>query len=305
MSHPALRCAAAALLFAACTRTPDAAPDAGRPAAASDDDDVKPVYAATPGVPDALAARLCQILQRLPEERRAACCGSAPFFAIATECDRVLSSALRSKAISIDAAALERCGAAMDRGHRGCEWVGPGSQQVPSDCRRLLQGARGVGKACRSSLECAANLRCSGLGPTQAGVCAPARRNGEPCNTAVDPLAVYARQEIEDVHPECAGSCSHFRCVARGAAGAVCNLSGQCEGGLHCAAGKCAAGAWAAVGDPCTGGGCAAEARCIAGVCALPKPTGASCSKDEECLGGCVSGDGGRRCAIACTPLPR
>lgn len=274
-------------------------------ALAGDDDDrrVRPVYPASPGQEDPVARTLCEALHTLPETRKQQCCklGAAPAI-LTQECVRVVSAAVRNKkAVGLNAAAVERCAAALDQAHRGCDWVGPWEKILPAECAGLFAGRWTQGEPCSSSLECAKGLRCRGVGPTQAGVCAPPRGEGEPCGTAVDPLAVYARQDDEGDHPECDGFCgTSHRCFPRVPVGGACTLRRECGSDAHCAAGRCAPGSLAALGEACLGGGCE-KGRCIDSRCAMPRLSGAACVTDEQCAGACLAPDGGARvCGMIC-----
>jgi hypothetical protein len=260
------------------------------------EDEVRSVYPTQAGAAAPLAQRLCAALHEVPAQRRAECCGGAPLLLVAGECVRTLSAALASKAVKLEPSAVDACAQAMEQAHAGCEWVGPEAPPVPAACLGLLEGTLASGARCRSSLECAAGLRCHGVGPTDTGVCSAPAEAGQPCAYSVDALATYTRQvTLEARHPECAGHCFKRRCMANVAAGGACVLTEQCGPGQHCAGSQCAEGAVAQLGQPCVNGGCGEGARCFQGLCATPKPTGASCERDAECLGGCVKPDGGRQ----------
>jgi hypothetical protein len=278
-----------------------AAPDAGTPSPveareARAEDEVHSVYSTQPAQPAPLAQRLCAALHEVPARRRAECCGGAPMLLVEGECVRTLSAALASKAVKLEPSAVEACAQAMEKSHAGCEWVGPEALPVPASCLGLLEGTLAAGARCRSSLECMEGLRCHGVGPTDMGVCGAASEVGQPCAFSVDSLSTYTRQvTLEELHPECQGHCFKRRCVANVAAGGACLLPEQCGPGHHCAGGQCAEGAVAQLGQPCVSGACEEGARCIQGTCATPKPPGAACERDGECLGGCVRPDGGRQ----------
>jgi len=307
---PRVRPFALLLLLAAscgpCARKPPPPPSQDEALAAltgdAGEEEVRPVYAGAPGPPDPVARKLCEALHALPEARKAECCKSGAAPAILTEeCARIVSAAVRSKAVVLDAASVERCAATMAQTHQGCDWLGPWEAALPAECAGLFAGHRPKGQLCRSSLECAKGLRCRGVGPTQSGVCAPPRSAGEPCSTAVDPLAVYARQDDERDHPECDGYCgTSHRCFPRVPEGGACALRRECGPHAHCAAGKCAPGPLAGLGKACVGGACEAG-RCIDGICAVPRPRGAACNSDEQCLGACLNPDGGAGvCGVSC-----
>lgn len=270
------------------------------------EDEVRSVYPTQAGASAPLAQRLCAALHEVPAQRRAACCGGSPMLLVAGECVRTLSAALASKAVKLEPAAVEACAQAMEKAHAGCEWVGPEAPPAPAACQGLIQGALASGARCRSSLECAEGLRCQGVGPTDTGLCGAPAGTGQPCAYSVDALATYTRQALlEEQHPECQGHCFKRRCVDDVPLGGACVLAEQCGPGLHCAGSQCAEGVVAQLGKPCVNGGCEAGARCFQGTCATPKPAGASCERDGECLGGCGKPDGGRlgTCGPRCEAL--
>jgi len=288
----------------------EAPPDAGAAISPEQneraEDEVRPVYPTQAGAPSPLAQRLCGALQELPARRRAECCGGSPGSLLTGECVRMLGAALSSGAVKLEAPAVDACVQALEQAHQGCEWIGPQAPPVPSACLGILRGTLASGARCRSSLECAEGQRCHGVGPTDTGVCGPPGAPGQLCALSVDALATYTRQDtLDEAHPECQGHCSKRLCAEPVARGGACVHEGQCAPGLHCAEGKCAEGERAGLGQPCVNGGCQEGARCIQGVCATPKPTGAACERDGECLGGCVRPDGGRAgtCGPRCDAL--
>jgi hypothetical protein len=259
---------------------------------------VRPVYETT-GPVNARAARLCQALYALPEERRAACCASQPGVVLAEACTGILSAALHSQALVLEAMRLEACTAALASAYRGCDWVGPFGPTFPKDCQGLFTGQRRAGEGCRSSLECAGTLLCAGAGPTDVGRCSPPGEKGTSCSTAVDALATYTRQDAERLHPPCRGLCQRHICEAAVADGARCKTSEQCGRGHRCAEGQCAEGV-AEAGQRCSGGDCAAGLRCVNGSCFAPLGEGSACMSDFECRGGCLAVAGSRRCGVRC-----
>lgn len=318
-------CSIAALAFAlACSRKPAAppapaagapavgmpapavgTPAAGAPAAAApvdpeeqkpppgteglpSDDEVKPVYSAFAGAPLPLAQKLCGALHDLPVQRRAACCKSNPGLSFGGECVKIVSAALRSGGVALDAAAVDRCVAAQEKALDGCSWVGGNALPLVPECDGLLTGRRKANEVCRSSLECGEGLRCSGVGPLNPGRCAAPAAAGQVCLIAVDSLSVYSREELDAHHPECNGFCGHHKCEAAQAVGAACSLPSQCGPKNHCDGKKCVAGPTAAKGEPCTGETCAAGLRCVGAKCVQPKSDGDKCASDLECLGGCL-----------------
>ncbi|MCK6544805.1 hypothetical protein L6R52_02985 [Myxococcota bacterium] len=306
-------------LAAACTRTPTeptpatatvAEPATRTPARSGDDKEydtsVRPVYAATASV-DPLVTRVCEALHGLPRKRRAACCSEQPGVVLTSECERNLGAAFASKALTLDPRAVAACETAMADAHAGCDWVGPWSPELPTACRGLVEGTLELGAKCRSSLECRDGLRCLGAGPTDPGVCGPPLAAGRMCSTAVDTLAVYARQDdFEKTHPSCRGYCERNRCLDSLPIGGKCSNNSECGTGNRCAEGKCVEGSFAPEGAACLGGDCAPGLRCTAGRCVAPKPLGAECSSDTECLAGCVIPDGATRgtCAMRCAGFP-
>jgi hypothetical protein len=280
---------------------PDAGPAISSEQKSSDDDEVRPVYPTRGGEPSPLAQRLCEAILEIPAKRRASCCEGSPGMLLTGECVRMLSAAFASGAVKLEASAVDACAQAMQQAHQGCEWIGPQAPPIPAACLGIMRGTLTVGAKCRSSLECSEGHNCQGVGPTDPGVCRPPRTAGEICAISVDPLATYTRQDtLEETHPECQGHCSRRLCADPVALGGACTFEAECAPGLHCAAGKCAEGALAALGQACVNGGCANGARCIQGACAPPKPAGAACEFDGECLGGCIKPGGGR--AGTCGP---
>lgn len=299
------RLALAALLAVVCscsrkhTEVP-APPAAGRQSAAAPqpdlaapesplpgDEEIKPVYSDFAGAALPLAQKLCAALYELPEARKTACCSAKPGSTISGECARVLSAALRSGSVQLEAAAVDRCAAAQERTLSGCSWVGPFSPPAAPECEGLLTGHRKRGEVCRSSLECGEGLHCLGVGPLNAGKCGPPFPDGHACLTAVDSLATYAREDADLHHPECSGFCGHRKCMPVAAPGAACRIARECSRGQHCDGVKCVAGEVAAAGESCTGGACARGLSCLEGKCAAPKADGAPCKVDAECRGAC------------------
>jgi len=271
-----------------------------------EEDDVRPVYPMQAGAPSPLAQRLCEAIQELPAKRRASCCESTPGLLLTGECVRMLSAALASGAVKLEASAVDACVQAMEQAHQGCDWIGPGTLPTPAACLGLVRGTLASGARCRSSLECVEGLRCHGVGPTDPGVCGAPGGTGQLCAISVDPLAAYLRQDtLDEARPECQGHCFRRQCADPVALGGACGLEEQCGPGLHCSEGKCAQGERAGLGQPCANGGCEEGARCVLGVCATPKPTGAACERDAECQGGCVRPDGGQggMCGPRCDAL--
>ncbi len=305
-SSVALACVFAAVLTGCPKGGGDAASDSGAIAARADssgdanagevveDDDIRAVYPDDAGPPDPVVRRFCAALHDLPEQRRDACCATTPALVLTGECTRTLTAAIGFKAVSIASADVDACEQAMQTAYAGCEWVGPFPPEVPAACLGVVKGQLPVGRRCRSSLECAADMRCHGVGPTATGRCGAPSADGEKCGGSADALAGYTRQNDTDArHPECKGWCERTKCAAKVAVGGACSLGSACGEGKLCVAGKCAVAAPAKVGEACPGEACETGAQCIKGKCQARKTAGATCAADFECLGGCVKGDAG------------
>jgi hypothetical protein len=228
-------------------------------------DAVTSVAAASPAsepAPDqsALAARVCDLLQRAPAQRRAACCGSGSSRHFAVECEQALGAALSRGSVQLDLDALAQCAAAVAQERDGCDWVTPSQPLPPAACRSLTRGSVPEAGSCRSSLECAGALHCRGGTASEPGHCAAPEPDGSACHAPVDALATYLfAAELERSHPTCSGSCS---------------LTTQ----------RC---------DAATAG------REAVAVTRRAQP-GDACRSDFDCqLGGCVEGVCGMKCAIS------
>jgi hypothetical protein len=276
----------------------DAGPDADT------EEDVRPVYPADEHAPvDPIAARFCGVLNETGEARRSSCCNDKPGIVITKECVRMLSTSLRDKAVTLAAADVDRCDTALKKTLEGCDWVGPFPPELPSECLGLVHGTLPAGKVCRSSLECAADQRCHGAGPTTRGKCGPAKPDGAICGSSVDTLATYTRQTSTDaLHLECKGYCNRHECATALAAGAACMTSLQCGSGKQCIKRKCATAAPNKLGESCPGQVCEPPSQCISGKCIAKKEKGEACTQDFECRAGCVRGDGSTKgtCAMKC-----
>ncbi len=304
-STPAGPDAGVAHMSGSVTASGDAAADA---AAASGGDDVEPVYPVEANAaPVPLAEKLCNALTTLPEKKRAECCHAKPSVVITVECTRQLSAAIRHDAIALDEKDVDACIAAFDKTLEGCDWVGPFPPGPPAACQGIFKGKLAAGQRCRSSLECAGELRCKDLGPTAPGKCAPAGVGEETsCGGTVDSLATYARQnDVDKRHPECKDRCIKHKCQKPVDDGGACLISNDCQDGMQClpAAGpkqkngqaprKCVAGkAPSKEGEPCPGDVCEGSFQCIRGKCTMKKAGGEACTDDFECRGGCLR-DGG------------
>jgi len=258
-------------------------------------DDVRPVFSGDPKAVDPKVKAWCEGLHQAPAERRAACCSKGVSAHFADECTRVVSLAVEAKTVTMGDPS--ECLAALTAAHAGCEWVGPNDVDVPEVCQRVLVGRIAAGQRCRSTLECTAGLHCRGAGPTASGVCAPPGGEGMACELSVDVLSSYTRARARRT-PECEGACQRHRCEAV-VDGGACTLDAQCPRGQRCA-GTCVAGERGSSGEACVPGGCDEGLRCVAGHCVAPLPSGAACTSDVECRGGCRAVDGGRVCGPAC-----
>lgn len=290
--------AGALVVFVLRQHAPDERPELG---AAAEDNPVSPVYPAEVGEVPALVERLCEVLHGLPKRRRAECCQRQPGVIVTGECVRNLAGALADGAVMLSEQDVSVCETAMTSAHQGCEWVGPHPPEVPEACLGILRGARKKDDSCRSSLECQHGLRCIGAGPTDQGRCLRPPANGALCNTAVDTLAVYVRQDdFERRHPACAdGFCDRNRCVEKIRSGGACKANEQCLVG-RCAEGRCVDEPTADEGEPCLGGDCIEGTRCVEGACVELKPIGAECTKQAECRAACVEG----KCNLGCDEAP-
>jgi hypothetical protein len=289
-------------------------PDAAALASASGgkgEDEVRPVYPLLKGEPEPAARKLCAALHEVPARAKAACCQGTSGSSLASLCEGVVTAALRAGAVTIEAEAIDRCAAAMDQAHQGCEWVTPLSSPVAPECEGLVRGRLAENDVCRSSLECADGLRCHGAGPTSTGRCGKPAAGGS-CNTGVDVLATYARQDGYDkAHPECTGVCSQHRCQPALALGEACKSSAACGPGVRCVAGHCAAKAPGAEGEKCADVlDCASGLHCTGGVCKAKGGEGAVCERDLDCRASCLKAKGqargvcGHRCSYAAPSAP-
>ena len=274
-------------LLVGCSRGPDQGGEPGaaaRPITASPPStpdgaasgDVTPVYPVDHAPIDPLAQRFCDTVHSIEEERRAMCCGERPGLVFAGECARTLGAAMRSRAVTLDPADVDACAAAVTGTYSGCDWTGPHPPPLPDVCGGVVHGTLPAGAVCRSALECAGDLHCHGVGPTDPGRCAPPHEGADACGGSVDSLATYTRQDAARAHGECAGYCDRRRCAARVGAGGACVSDYACGPGMRCAAGVCA--------NPGPVDASPYSAR---------RPAGATCTQDIECTGGCVFVDGG------------
>jgi hypothetical protein len=290
--------------------------DDGGGGSSSGASEVRPVYPVDPNAPiDPAAQKLCAGLNEMPERKRAACCAATPGIVVTTECTRMLSAAIQTKAAVLDGAAVDACIAAFEKSLEGCDWVGPFPPGPPAVCQGLVKGNVGIGQKCRSTLECSGALRCKGVGPTTPGKCSTPNNSGDLCGGTVDALATYVRQtDFEKEHPECAaGRCIKHRCAAPAPEGGACQVTLDCEDGLQCITSpsaarvrpkkgerpgpqrKCARRPLPKEGEACPGGVCADDLGCVLNKCMARKPGGAQCTNDFECRGGCLREDGGTK----------
>jgi hypothetical protein len=295
---------------------PSAAPSVAEPSAAPNassqagPDEIVPVYPVDAGPPDPRTVRFCMAVELLPEQRKAQCCATPASPAAGTfagQCERTLTAALASHAVSVTDDDVDKCVAAMTQATDGCDWVTWFSAPVPPACDGIIHGALPAKAACRSSLECAPGLHCQGLSTIDVGVCGPPSPAGSVCRAANDMLATFTRQDaIDRPHPECAGYCRARTCTDAVAAGAACKGDVECGSAGHCRAGKCASGPPPAVGQPCDAS-CATGAKCVKGTCAAPKAEASTCTDDSECRGKCVHGDAGGdgTCTKTCPVMPK
>ena len=265
----------------------------------------QPIASARAGVlAEPEATKLCAALHELPARRRAECCASTPVTLLYDECVRHLSAAIRARSVTIDAASVQRCAAAVSSGVAGCDWVAPTLGAAPSECHGVVRGRLEEGHACRSSLECAGNLHCEGQGATSTGTCRPPRALGAGCGVGADPLATYVSERgLEGQKPSCADACSlvTHRCEARPEPFSACRASVNCAPDQTCDGGRCEPRAPGTEGSAC--GSCAEGFHCVSGGCTAREPAGGACKTDLECaVGGCVLGaDGAGRCGMKCS----
>jgi hypothetical protein len=264
------------------------------------DPTVKPVYPTDAKV-SPLAEKLCAVLQTLPVARRRECCKTDTGVMLTSECVRNLSGAIALDAVTIDEAKIAPCEAAMNKVYEGCDWVGGLNQPTPPECLGVITGKVKKGDRCRSSLECGEGMRCQGSGPTDPGKCLEPLPEGRLCNTAVDTLATYTRQDdLEIRHPGCQGFCDRNRCYNAVPIGGECKVNVHCGRGHRCKEGKCVGEEHAQLGETCLGGDCAPGLRCAASKCVVPKAAGEPCGTDFDCKAACIDG----KCATSCAGLP-
>jgi hypothetical protein len=285
--------------------------EVGRPAPPSADDDREvelEVVSLFPleVTPEPLAVRFCAAIHDLPLARKAACCRSQPGGSLAGECTRTLSAALADGAVTLDAAKVAACEAAVANQLSGCDWVRPLVPASPSACGDVVRGRLSADAACRSSLECGDGLTCLGATASTRGVCSEPLATGLPCSVGLDVFAAYTRQTSSDRdHPACQGVCRSGRCQDLVTAGGACVAHAQCGVDGLCAGGRCVAGPPPPVGAACAGNLCAGDAICAAGTCQPLLPAGATCTGPFDCRGACLKAPGAATgvCGMQCGEL--
>jgi hypothetical protein len=231
-----------------------------------------------------VAKNVCDTLQKLPEQRRVACCHREGGSDLAVVCTRELDSALARGTIKLDPARADACAAATSAALEGCGWVGPLLPPPPAQCAQLIEGTLAAGASCRSSLECRDGLHCRGVTPGGAGTCAAPAAVGSACENPADNLVSLTRAKDDPRHPVCDGACVKGQCLARIAEGDSCPSTAACLAGLHCLSGKCVAQPLPKLGEACGAqaecgdGSVCADAKCI-----KPKDAGESCKLPFEC----------------------
>jgi hypothetical protein len=207
---------------------------------------------------------------------------------------------------SYDAQAADECLAQVEASLRQCSTAGGEA------CDRAFTGTVASGGACRSSLECVADLACDegicGGGAQAEGV------EGDPCfwtcqrqgsgyscggtgPTADDTLA----RCFDDANLYCADT---GLCTTRRDAGAACQRDHECAMDAHCDLGTCEPKA--GEGGACRGDtGCQAGLYCKEQACVAELPLGSPCDAFDECAGGqcedgtCVPGGAGGDIGLA------
>jgi hypothetical protein len=263
------------------------------------DDKLPPQMPVAAGPADPLAQRFCDALHALPAARKAQCCGGGSSVGLASECTRVLSDAVARGAVRLDREAVERCAQSSERQLSGCGWVRPQPPLPPAACREVIAGQLLAAAKCRSSLECAAGLHCSG-----SGACAAPEGPGAACGRRFDLLTSYTGRAVASAHPDCAGYCHRGMCANLVALGEACLTSSQCGPGRRCSAGTCTEGLFAELGAACSGSECPGGAVCLSGKCVALKEAGALCWSPFECRGWCIKKAGAEQgsCGMQCGP---
>jgi len=268
--------------------------------------DVRYVPVVAGKVTDADVEAFDKAMHELPKVRRKICCKeSFVKLHMASECIRVLTAAMRSKALSIEQKAADRCVAALYKAHEGCGWVGFNPPSLPEVCLGIMKGHVKPGQSCRSALECVKGLSCFGLSSTSPGVCLPPRKRGQNCGSVVDPLAVLTRQNnVDKQRPRCRGYCVRGVCETVTQVGKKCYTDRQCGPGMHCADTKCQKGTFPKLGQPCSYK-CEKGARCVKRKCVRIKKIGEPCTNEDECRAGCLIPKGKKVgvCGVQCASI--
>ncbi len=167
-----------------------------------------------------------------------------------------------------------------------------------SPCERVFLGRVQAGGVCEDSEDCIGSLFCQPTGAaTCAGRCVARLTSGAACNPDRD---------LCDRGSPCKAVDGGFRCLVRGAVGAPCAATKDCEAGLGCAQRQCVTRQ--GTGGACTSNeGCQSDLGCVltgaTGVCQPRAALGALCSSRgtgappcivSECID-CVGG----RCIAA------
>ena len=259
--------------------------------------------------PDTLAQRLCDALHTLPAARKKECCGTT-LSSLAGVCTQELSASLRSGAVTLDPAQIDRCAVQTAKQLEGCDWVTPLVPRPPDACLDVVHGQRKAGTRCRSSVECLDGLFCRAAAPGREGVCAAPRAARTRCDVPADNLAAFTRAEDDGRHLGCEGLCIKGQCLPFSPAGGRCQSSAACMPGLHCISGQCQDRPLPKIGESCAGStSCGAGAYCEAGRCAALKNEGESCTLPTECRAiecvvapGATAGKCGNPCGLSSRP---
>jgi hypothetical protein len=257
------------------------APNASTTGSADKSDEVRPNYPRTKDPPDPLAQSFCAAVQEVPAKRKAECCKGTADVEYATECSRVLSFALREKAVTLKQSEVDACRAAVEAATQGCDW-GDLRLKTPDACLDVIHGALKEGARCRSSFECVDGLTCRGVGPTDLGVCGAPAKPGGACARPTDPLAAWTAQTKAVKHPTCDGACIRGRCLEVVPLGGACKSSLEC-GDKLCVDDKCSDAKLPHAGEACLGAYCAADARCVDRKCVASVKVGDACKDDRDC----------------------
>ena len=177
--------------------------------------------------------------------------------------------------------------------------MGPNPVPLPAECSGLFTGTLAQGAKCRSSLECQGTLRCAGVGPTDVGRRGPAGVPGMRCDTAVDALAAFTRQDAA-LHPECDGFCERRICRPALQPGAACLANVQCPGESTAPAAPARTANSRALEEPCATGDCERGLRCVKDTCRAPAPDGTPCTSHLDCQGACIPSGGSSKCGSGC-----